>query len=202
MSNPYSSQDVFDIELKQTAIIEEKVKLRATLKDLSLRIQKESAWIHSTLENDYKLKEMVASYQTTTESVNQYKQDTSQKYIHEKQHLRQSLEDEEALELQHAIDKIKLKYKKKYDMIDSMVEKKYVNDKTRMTALETKQKDIETRIQQKKQQLLEGLNTKKSKALVSAETELAIATERLQALDAETDAMNEELQRRQKRRFL
>jgi hypothetical protein len=125
---------------------------------------------------------MIESLESTKIQYEFILQDKNTKYNTKKDALIQKIKEQETLEIETTISKIKQKYKKKYDNIDSVIEGHMTNDNRRVEALGKKIQILEASISKMREKLMEE---KKSKTLFNAESDIAILKNEINEIRAE-----------------
>lgn len=193
MSNNYTEYDCLELYPIQEDLLTKKMKLKKQVEEYTKCIEKETIWLHTKVNEDYNLNQMKLALDTSNNSHIEQKKRMDETIFEKAKTIQESLQEQKQLEIQMAISKINLKYEQKEKEIPTLVYRQMANERTKIAAIERKINDLENRIKLKKESILSELSIKKSKTLVNAEVEKAIALKQMSELDNELEKINEAL---------
>ena len=193
MSGYYSKYQPYELDGFIDDLVSKKFKLADKINQFDKIIQKETIWLKSTTDTDFNLSEMIESLKSTKLLYETILQNKNSKYNTKKDTLLEELQDQEALEIEITIAKIKQKYQQKYNKIDSILEGYMTNDNRKIEAFENKIQGLEHAIPLKREKLMEE---KKSKIIINAESEKAIVKKELDEIDMNIAEIQAELKKK------
>jgi len=193
MSDYYSKYQPYELDGFIDDLVSKKFKLADKINQFDKTIQKETIWLKSTTDTDFNLSEMIESLKSTKLLYETTLQNKNSKYNTKKDTLLEELQDQEALEIETTIAKIKQKYQQKYNKIDSIVEGYMTNDNRKIEALEKKIQGLEHAIPIKREKLMAE---KKSRTLINAETDIVILKNEIGEIDENILEIRAEITRR------